>query len=150
MPKVFFEKIVSNMGKWIFLNSLFVEYFYKPWNKHTLTIQALKFMKFFTNDCINISRNQILRLSFYYVAMVSGFWDRQAILVYSCLFGRRYTKDASTSGPRVSIKTRLRLPRVLRAYIVNTRRNYFCLCNRKIEDPKSACFQSLREYAACK
>ncbi|KAL1360214.1 hypothetical protein AAHE18_04G161700 [Arachis hypogaea] len=27
-----------------------------------------------------------------------GFWDRQEILVYPCLCGRRYTKDASSSG----------------------------------------------------
>jgi len=46
----------------------------------------------------------------YVASLISGFWDGQEILVHSCLFRRRYSKDASSTRSRVSIKTRLRFP----------------------------------------
>ena len=89
--------------------------------------------------------------SFYIViyngALVPGFWDGQEILVHPCIFRRRYTKDAGSSGPWVSIKTRLRLPRVLRANIATSgERNCCYLCNRRHEaaDPKPFISLSLR------
>lgn len=51
------------------------------------------------------------------VALISGFWDGQEILVHSSLFRRRFTKDASSTRSRVSIETRLRFPVIQKANI---------------------------------
>lgn len=63
----------------------------------------------------------------YIACATTGVWDGQEILVHPCLFRRRHKKDAGSSRPRVSIETRLWLPRVLKATKPQTGKPVFSL-----------------------
>lgn len=73
---------------------------------------------------------------FWLLFYLLGIWDRQAVLVHSCLFRWGYTKDASTSGSWISIKAWLWFSRVLTNPGMTPRNSEFSLYNVKNGAPQ--------------